>query len=109
MATQDIGAVVSLPSPQSGQLNRSSNNFQFLAVPGSGSITASIQGNGNAGTLTCVLVHDIGGGNDVDISPIQQGQTFAASLVETGANYYIASPNGAGTNFAVFFSGDVNF
>lgn len=109
MSVQDIAGVASLPRPEEGQKNRTSENFQFVTVPQNGApITVSIQATEGADAITAVLVHEIGGGIDVDVTPIGQGSTFSASLVGVGDfNYYIATPSKATTNFAVFFTADV--
>ena len=102
MATyQPIAAQVSAPGPLSGQKNRSSNNFQFLEVPSSGNITASMPGG-----ITCSIMQDVSGTDPV-ITTIQNGSSFAASKVKTGNNYYYATPGGTSTNFEVTLSGDV--
>jgi hypothetical protein len=102
MATnQSIAAQVSAPKPLSGQNNRSSNNFQFLEVPSSGSITASMPGG-----VTCSIMQDVSG-TDPIITTIQNGSSFPASKVKTGNNYYFATPGSTSTNFAVTLSGDI--
>jgi hypothetical protein len=103
MATyQPIAAQVSAPAPLSGQKNRSSNNFQFLEVPSSGNVTASMPGG-----ISCSIMQDVSGGTDPIITTVTNGSTFAASKVKKGTNYYYASPGGAPTNFEVTLSGDV--
>ena len=102
MSIQPIAAQVSAPKPLSGQKARASENFQFLAVPSSGSITVSMPSG-----ISCILSQDIKAGNDKEIAPISNGTSFQASKVQTGNNYYFASPAGAPTNFAVTLSGDI--
>jgi hypothetical protein len=103
MATnQAIASQVSAPKPLSGQKARSSNNFQFLKVPVSGSISASMPAG-----IACTLSQDITAGNDKVIATLSNGSSFPASSVKTGTNYYYATPGGAATNFAVTLSGDV--
>jgi hypothetical protein len=99
---QPIAAQVSAPAPLSGQKNRSSNNFQFLKVPASGNITASMSGG-----ITCSIMQDVSGGTDPVITTITNGSAFPASKVKMSTNYYYATPGGAGTNFEVTLSGDV--
>ena len=102
MATnQSLAAQVSAPKPLSGQKNRSSNNFQFLAVPANGSIYVSMPK-----LITCTIMEDVSG-TDPILTSIEDGATFSASKVKTGKNYYFATPNGTGTNFAVTLSGEV--
>lgn len=102
MSVQSIAAAVSEESAESDQKNRSGPNFQFLNVPSSGEITSIVTSG-----ITATLMHDIGGGNDEVISSVSDNGTFDAGKVETGANYYIASPNGATSNFVVYFNGNV--
>jgi hypothetical protein len=107
MSVQSIAAIASEDAPESDQKNRSSPNFQFLTVPSSGDITAVFTGISGAQGINASLVHDIGGGNDVIIAALAQNSSFDASKVATGANYYIASPNYAPSNFVVYFQGNV--
>lgn len=102
MANQAIASQVSAPKPLSGQKARSSNNFQFLEVPGSGAISVSMPSG-----ISCILSQDIKNGNDKEIAPISNGTSFLASKVKTNTNYYFATPAGAPTNFAVTLNGDV--
>jgi hypothetical protein len=102
MATnQAIAAQVSAPAPLSGQKNRSSNNFQFLEVPSSGSITAAMPDG-----VTCSIMQDVSGTDPV-VTTITNGSSFAASKVKTGNNYYYATPSGTSTNFAATLSGAI--
>jgi hypothetical protein len=103
MATnQPIAAGVSAKAPLSGQDNRSGKNFQFLTVPGSGSITASLPAS-----ITCAVMKDVSGGRDPVITTVSNGSSFDASKVNASDNYYLASPSGATLNFEVTFSGNV--
>jgi len=102
MATnQAIAAQVSAPKPLSGQKNRSSNNFQFLEVPSSGNITATMPSG-----VSCSIMQDVSG-TDPIITTITNGSTFPASKVQTGKNYYYASPGGTSVNFSATLSGDI--
>jgi hypothetical protein len=108
MSVQSIAAAASDAQPLQGQKNRSSLDFQFLSVPSSGTITSLFTGTSGAPGITATLVHDIGGGNDEIIAALSQNGTFDASKVQTGgANYYIASPDSAASNFVVYFQGNV--
>ncbi|HEX4495261.1 MAG TPA: hypothetical protein VIE43_06290 [Thermoanaerobaculia bacterium] len=107
MSVQSIAAIASEEAPESGQTNRSSPNFQFLTVPSSGDISALFAGASGAQGINASLVHDLGGKNDQIIAALSQNSTFDASKVETGANYYIATPNYASGNFVVYFQGNV--
>ena len=100
---QPVAAQVSAPKPLAGQDNRSSNNFQFLQVPTSGSITASMPSG-----ITCAIMKDISGGRDPVITTVSNGSSFDASKVSKSDNYYLASPSGTnGANFEVTLSGSL--
>lgn len=101
--SQPYGAGVSSYKPLSGQDNRSGDNFQFFSLP-SGDFTVQITDNPNATSLTCTVMKDVSGGRDPVISSLKNGATVSAKSFATGTNYYLASPNGAGSsNFAVIF------
>ena len=102
MATyQSIAAQVSAPKPLDGENSRSSQNFEFLAVPATGNITVSMPAG-----IDGALRRDVTG-SDPLVHTISDGYSFAASDVETGDDYYIASPSGASLNYIVTFSGSV--
>jgi hypothetical protein len=108
MSVQSIAAASSEDQPQPGQKNRSGVNFQFLSVPSSGVITSYFTGASGAPGISATLVHDKGGATDEIVAALTQAGTFDASKVATGDNnYYIASPNDAGSNFVVYFQGNV--
>ncbi len=108
MSVQSIAATAAEAQPLSGQKNRAGTDFVFLAVPSSGVITSYFTGTSGAPGITATLVHDKGGANDEIVAALTQAGTFDASKVATGDNnYYIASPNNAGSNFVVYFQGNV--
>jgi hypothetical protein len=108
MSVQSIAAAISEAGPEPGQKNRSGPNFQFLSVPSSGdTISSYFTGISGASGITATLIHDKGGENDEVIAALTQNGTFSASKVQTGANYYIASPDNAADNFVVYFQGNV--
>jgi hypothetical protein len=107
MSVQSIAAIASEQAPLPDQKNRSSVNFQFLTVPSSGTISSLFTGAPGSPGITATLVHDIGGGNDEIVASLTQNGTFDASKVETGANYYVASPGNADSTFVVYFQGNV--
>src|SRR4051794_19646945 len=107
---QPIAAVVSASGPLSGQKNRSSQNFQFFVLPSSGNVTGQVSQSPGSGSINATVFHEKGGSNDVIVGQIANGAvTIAANKLATGgANYYIASPQNAGSlNFEVTFSGSV--
>ncbi|HEY0512637.1 MAG TPA: hypothetical protein VGH73_12075 [Thermoanaerobaculia bacterium] len=105
--SQPVAAGVSSSKPLPGQSNRSSQNFQFLAVPGSGNVTVSINSNPNGGQINCKLMQDVTGTDPV-IASLAQGTSFPAAQVQTGNNYYLSNPaNSGGLNFEVTFSASV--
>lgn len=103
MATnQPLAAGVSAKAPLAGQDNRSGKNFQFLAVPTTGTIGVAMPG-----VITCTIMKDVSGGRDPVIASLSNAASFPASSVNTSDSYYLASPNGATLNFEVTFSGSV--
>ena len=86
---QPIAAQVSAPKPLHGQDNRSSDNFQFLALPSHGDITASMPSS-----ITCAIMQDVSGGRDPVVTTLSNGGSFSVSKVSKKDNYYLASPSG---------------
>lgn len=109
MSEQRIAEILSAPAPLDGQKNRSSENFQFMALPNpSTSVTGQVSGNPNASQIDATIVHDIGLRNDQNVGQISNGQVTITQPLELGANYYIASPaNAGGVAFTVTFFGNV--
>lgn len=103
--TQPYGATVSSHKPLSGQENRSSGNFKFIDLPKVGDLTVAITGNPNSAAIDCVVMEDVSG-RDPLITTIRNGSKVAVSKLRGDNNYYIATPNGAGSkNFQVSFAG----
>jgi len=103
--SQTYASVLSQPIPLSGQKNRSSEDFSFASLP-SGNLTVTFSENPNADSILCTMLQDINLGTDKIIATLTQGQSLASELFEVGTNYYIASPQNAGSStFLVTFSG----
>ncbi len=102
MSIQPIAANVSADAPLPGQKSRSSQNFRFLNVPGTGS---KITVNTVTG-ITFRLNKDVKG-NDENIGTFSNQSQFDASKVNTSDSYYIAGPTSATQNFEVTFTGDI--
>lgn len=109
MSQQLIATVVSQASPIDGQKNRSSEDFQFLALPNpTTSVTGSVTGNPNAASIDATIMHDINNRTDQIVGQISNGQVTITQELEMGANYYIASPANAGSaSFTVNFYGNI--
>lgn len=103
--SQPYASGVSSYKPLPNQDNRSGENFSFFSLP-SGSFTVQVTDNPSSATLTCSVMEDVSGGRDPVVATLSNGATVAASKFSTSKNYYLASPNGAGSsNFAVTFVG----
>ena len=103
--SQPYGAAVSGSSPESGQKHRSGPNFQFLpGLPTSGSLTVTIAGTPNPGSVDAHLYKDNSLGKDDDIGSFKTGGVIDASKVNSDDSYYLADPSGATEDFIVYFS-----
>ena len=109
MSQQIIATVESSASPLDGQKNRSSENFEFLALPTpSTSVTGQVTGNPNASQIDASIMHDIKFANDEIVGQISNGVVTITQDLEMGASYYIASPANAGSaQFTVTFYGNI--
>jgi hypothetical protein len=105
--SQPYGAAISGSSAESGQKHRSGPNFQFLPnlsdLSSDASLTVTIAGTPNPGSVTATLYKDKSGSDD-KIADLSNGSTFDASDVDSDDNYYIADPSGATEDFVVYFS-----
>ena len=109
MSQQLIATVVSEASPLDGQKNRSSENFEFLALPDpTTSVTGSVTGNPNAASIDATIMQDIRFGNDKIVGQIADGQVVITENLEMDGKYYIAGPANAGSaSFTVNFFGNI--
>jgi 1-phosphatidylinositol phosphodiesterase len=109
MSQQLIATVVSEASPLEGQKNRSSENFEFLALPTpTTSVTGQVSGNPNAASIDASIFRDINNRVDQIVGQISNGQVVITQELEMGDKYYIASPANAGSaEFTVSFYGNI--
>lgn len=110
MGVQEIASVTSKPQPLPGQKNRSSEDFQFTALPDpSTTVTGQVsKENPNYSTIDASIMHDQRLRNDEIVGQIADGKVVITQTLELGAKYYIASPaNAANQDFAVIFYGDI--
>ena len=109
MSQQLIATIVSEASPLDGQKNRSSENFEFLALPDpTTSVTGQVSGNPNAASIDASIFRDITLANDQIVGQIADGQVIITQELKVGDKYYIASPANAGsTSFTVNFYGNI--
>jgi hypothetical protein len=102
--SQPYGAAISGSSPEKGQSHRSGPNFQFLPdLPSDTSLTVTITGTPNAGSVKATLYQDKTG-SDKKIAALSNGSTFSTSDVDASDNYYIADPTGATEDFVIYFN-----
>lgn len=109
MSQQTIATIVSEASPLDGQKNRSSENFEFLALPSpSTSVTGQVTGNPNASQIDASIMQDNKFSNDQIVGQIANGVVNITQDLELDGKYYIASPANAGSaQFTVTFFGNV--
>lgn len=102
MAKQLLVSIYSEGTPQSGQKNRSSKNFQFSSLP-TDTLEFDVSGN-DTPDLAFNVMQDVVMGNDPTIvSGVTNGtQVAVAKHFTTKTNYYISNPvNTAGAGFTV--------
>lgn len=109
MSQQLIATVVSEASPLDGQKNRSSENFEFLALPNpTTSVTGQVSGNPNASSIDASIMQDLKFQIDKIVGQIANGQVVITQELEADGKYYIASPANAGSaEFTVNFYGNI--
>lgn len=109
MSQQLIATVVSEASPLADQKNRSSENFEFLALPNpTTSVTGQVSGNPNSASIDASIFQDINNRVDQIVGQISNGQVVITQELEMDGKYYIASPANAGSaEFTVSFYGNI--
>lgn len=94
-----VGAIVSEPNPMPGQSNRSSFDFQLIAIDND-TVTLTLVDNPNLSRIKFNIYKDKSGKDPVVASNVGNGSAIKG--LETGANYYIGNPsNPGGLNFGV--------
>lgn len=102
--SQPYGAAISGKSPEPNQDHRSGPNFRFLPdLPSTGNLTVTITGTPNPASASAKLYRDKSF-SDEFIANLSNGATFAASLVNSGDDYYVSDPKSATEDFVVYFS-----
>ncbi len=97
-----VGAIVSEPYPMPGQSNRSSFDFQLLAIEND-AVTLAIVDNPNLSRIKFNIYRDKSGKDPVVASNVGNGSQIKG--LEVGADYYIGNPsNPGGLNFGVIVS-----
>jgi len=101
MAKQLLVSIYSEGTPQEGQKNRSSKNFQFSSFPSS-TLEWDVSGNSTP-DLKFNVMQDVVMGSDptLETGLTNEAQTSVGKL-KTGTNYYISNPeNTGGAGFTV--------
>lgn len=101
-----VASVTSAPGPINGNEHNSSPDFQFVQLPGNGSLIVTVSENPNSDSITFNLWRNISGWPDKEIAvQLRNNATMPASEVNTGDYYYIGDPSNAdGQTFAVTFT-----
>lgn len=91
-----VGSVISSPTPQPGQSNRSSGNFSLQEVPdGVQTLIWELTNNPNVSGISFNVMEDNSWGIDPTI--FKDLHNASSSGVNRARSLYIANPNGAGT------------
>ena len=98
------GSIISQPSPQSGQKNRSSGNFSLGSIQNQQVRVILRDANGREAYISFRVMYDKSADTDPTIwSNVRNGSIVTVPSGASSGNLYIANPNGANSNFTVEF------